>query len=150
MTETVYKVVRQANNKEYRSVCAFYRESISDSDFDLIYEIGKKTKPKVKGSALFAFDNIKNAFGFAKGALRSGKLLIMECEYGKSDLPKIYVPSIQLKSMVWLWSNINWIKDKTTQRIYIDSDYTCAPPKGTVMCTWIKPISLVDKKEYIR
>lgn len=155
MTQNVYKVVViDEDTGKYKSVCSLWRKWGRDMDkIALEYKIGKVTKPKIKGSSIYAFDSIENALCFISISIgfQRGCTEIFECEYEESDAPLMTDGFISPKYIRAFWKFIGNMTEKLTYIRtfeYYDKNNivvtikTRAAPTGTVMCKWVKPIKV--------
>ena len=160
----VYKVVyiSKRNPITYTSTVMYFRQGIdSGSDIVLEYKIGKVTKPKIKDSAIYAFDSLDNARHFTGRCIGYERncVAILKCEYALAEnVPAIVDQNIFVNHIRALWSKIRSMPLETRGRAgtyvfnnleYVDekgSPLYISPkdaPTGTVMCKWVRPIGIV-------
>lgn len=159
MTNYVYKVVYVAQRHPimYVSVAGYFRPDMKfGSDVVLEYKLNEVTKPKIDGSALYAFDTKINALSFISRSIgfEREKAIILKCEYAKSDAPSITDGQIYPDNIRALWAavkslpTINRRSYQHTDFSYVDNNgnvirvITRVAPGGTIMCKWVRPIKI--------
>lgn len=136
--KTYYKVVRS----DLKSVQTFswetdYFRKFSLKDFIIQYKIGEFVKPKIEGSDLMVFSNLKDAIGFAhyytdakiyKCNIVGGKSVGIFSPY-LSGLEDIYCNIYEKKKAKKRWSHLVSLRNI---------------PNGTVFCSAVKLIERVN------
>lgn len=145
MISTVYKVVVESGKQDgvYLSVCSQWplmRRCM------LEYRLGQITEPKIEGSKLFAFTDLKRATEFGRVNVNWQYRVILECEAHIDD--KIHLGVISMLSatnVVRFWQESLYKKyNNILDRVGIDSRINImSAPKDTICCDWVKPIGVM-------
>lgn len=101
----------------------------------LVYHIGLWTKPKIKDTAIFTFDTLKNCENWIKkNDFRFGESILM-CEARVSTKSVKFVSTSNVIS-----EHVYQLLTQEGRKKELESDL---PPFGTVYCEKVKPIELV-------
>lgn len=135
MTETkhVYKVaVIDDNTDRYLSVCHMFKESGHDIyKLALEYKIGEITRPQIKNSKIFAYENLDDAKRWSNIQCKDEvSFVILECECDGTE-------SIRDVSYLFKKYAILFWKKKDTK--------TMTAPTRSIVCNWVRPIKVVVK-----
>lgn len=167
MTDTVFKatVKRRIDNQwKYLSVAYYFWEGDENrmADFPnnkviLEYDIDKTTKPKIKNSAIFAFDSLSNAVAFIGRCIGWNQhATIFECEYAPLDTVRAVDGQINPTLIKVFWHMISRVPKDNPSAIWRSDflwlsesglKYDIIPhyvPEGTVTCAWVKPIKIAN------
>jgi hypothetical protein len=132
-----YKVVvRRLTERSDHYQSAFVSTKTNSPRFVLRYDIGKVTRPKIKGTKMFAFKSLKEAKDYAS-------------DYA-SDSSSALTPYILIARLYGVTNHKPWLGNfiKNTRRLlawfrnHKPDEYTDYP--SAVLCSAIKPISLLD------
>lgn len=132
----VYKVVKVYEQNKFCSYTVYV-----DAKVRVEYALGKTSRPRIRGSYLFAFLTERHARKFAEG---NGRILYCKAEVAQLDkviyeILSIYDGHLAYRDLLAFWKRINGL---ATPRIRHDTGWLV--PFGTVFCKSITPIRIVS------
>ena len=136
----VYKVVGVVG-KKYKSVAVHQNMK----DWMVWYKIGKQTKPKQKGTYLYAFTSERLAKKWMRSQLfearKEGKrvpnwkVLKSEAETVKD---KPMMATTNYLAVLFIGGN------ELLSSFWKDGKFFSGAPEGTIWCKWIKPLEVIE------
>ena len=137
-TRIGYKVVRKMSDDSLMSLFTY-----SDKGVGVVYKVGRRTVPKVKGSLLLAFDSIASADRFISDApIAPSEYSIYKARlYNSREITLIIFLREKLSLMLEFWSAL--LRDDITNPVV--QDIAISAPEGTLGCT---AITLLEMEEH--
>lgn len=144
----IYKVVVIDTTKKdsYLSVCSRW---YSMANCALTYRIGQVTKPNIKNSKIFAFDDLERAISFGKANVKKSRMAVLKCEASvDKDIKLNVVSMLSFTNVLQFWKEK--IYKRYHRRMLDDWSspwHVIGAPRDTVCCDWVKPVDVAYSQE---